>query len=234
MIIRVGLENNMDGRSLAWALDFPGCFADGPDATTALVNLPQQLLAYETWVEGRTSQPWFVLGNFDIRLVETWEGYLINEYYEVIEGGEGYEVNAFFRDDWRPLKPEEIQRGLMLLSWTRADLQAAVDGLSGEVLDKTYPNERWSMRGILRHVANAEWWYLDRLGLTEGQAWPKDAGERLQVGRARLVEVLPTLVGSKRVVGVDGEWWSPRKLLRRVLWHERDHTGHIYKLLAGV
>ena len=31
MQIRVGLENNIEGRSLAWVLDHPGCFAYGKD-----------------------------------------------------------------------------------------------------------------------------------------------------------------------------------------------------------
>jgi hypothetical protein len=232
MIIRVGLENNMDGHSLAWALDYPGCFADGPDATTALVNLPQRLLAYETWVGSHAVQPWFSLGNLDIRLVEAWDGYYVNDDFELTENREGYEVNAWFRDDWRPLKAEEVEHGLALLNWTRADLQAAAAGLDDATLDKTYPNERWSIRAILRHVANAEWWYLSRLGLVNGSDWPKETVERLRVARARLVEALPGWVGSKQVVGIEGEFWSPRKLLRRCLWHERDHTGHIYKLLA--
>jgi hypothetical protein len=232
MIIRVGLENNMDGHSLAWALDFAGCFADGPDATTALVNLPQRLLAYETWVGSHTAQPWFSLGNLDIRLVEAWDGYFIDNDFEVTDSREGYEVNAWFRDDWRSLKTEEVEHGLALLSWTRADLQAAVADLDDAILDKTYPNERWSIRAILRHVANADWWYLSRLGLVEGLEWPKETDERLRVARACLAEALPGLAGSRQVVGIEGEFWSPRKLLRRSLWHERDHTGHIYKLLA--
>lgn len=29
--------------------------------------------------------------------------------------------------------------------------------------------------------------------------------------------------------GVEGEFWSPRKLLRRAVWHARDHTAHIRK-----
>jgi hypothetical protein len=232
MIIRVGIENNMDGRSLAWALDFPGCFADGPDARTSLVRLPQRLLTYETWVGSHTGQPWFILGDFDIRLVEAWECYFINNDLEMIEGKEGIEINAWFRDDWRPLKAEEVDRGLLLLSWTRADLLALIADLNDEVLDKTYLNERWSIRGILRHVANAEWWYLSRLGLTEGQDWPKDTQERLQHARNRLEATLPTLSGAKTVLGIEGELWSPRKLLRRILWHERDHTGHIARLLA--
>lgn len=33
-------------------------------------------------------------------------------------------------------------------------------------------------------------------------------------------------------VGIDGEFWSPRKMLRRAVWHERDHTFHIDKLIG--
>jgi hypothetical protein len=44
-------------------------------------------------------------------------------------------------------------------------------------------------------------------------------------------EIFPTLQDSKQVVGADGEFWSPRKVLRRTLWHERDHTEHLRKLL---
>jgi hypothetical protein len=29
MIFRIGIENNNDNRTIAWALDHPGCFAWG-------------------------------------------------------------------------------------------------------------------------------------------------------------------------------------------------------------
>ena len=29
MIFRIGIENNNDDRTIAWALDYPGCFAYG-------------------------------------------------------------------------------------------------------------------------------------------------------------------------------------------------------------
>jgi hypothetical protein len=44
-------------------------------------------------------------------------------------------------------------------------------------------------------------------------------------------ETLPALKAVNRVAGMDGELWSPRKVLRRALWHERDHMEHIRKLL---
>ena len=143
-----------------------------------------------------------------------------------------YEVNAWFRHDWKPLSTEEIALGLKILSWSRTDLLETVQGLSNEALERKYPNERWNIQGILKHIGGAEWWYLDRLGLAFPQSEvPKDPFSRLEKVRAFFNEVLPKLVGSPQVVGIDGEIWSPRKLLRRAAWHERDHIEHIQKLL---
>lgn len=81
-------------------------------------------------------------------------------------------------------------------------------------------------------MANAEWWYLDRLGLAQGEYGdlPQDVLERLKVVRNRLYQVLPGMIESELVLGKNGEFWSPRKLLRRALWHELDHVQHILKL----
>jgi hypothetical protein len=233
MIIRVGLENGIEGRSLAWALDFPGCFSYGEDGSTALLNIPKALLEYETWMSRHTPEPWTIFGDFDIKLVEVWQVYTINKSFEVINNGEeGYEVNAWFRDDWRSLSQEEIDHGCEILKWTRNDLMASIKNLSPENLDARYPNERWSIRGILGHVATAEWWYLTRLGLTDlaYEDLPKDVFERLGTVRQQAARALGGLAESESVFGKVGEFWSPRKLLRRIIWHEMDHIGHIGKL----
>jgi hypothetical protein len=49
--------------------------------------------------------------------------------------------------------------------------------------------------------------------------------------RSNLEYILPGLAGSTLVVGMSGEFWSPRKVLRRAVWHELDHIAHIRKLL---
>ncbi len=232
-LIRIGLENGLPGRrSQAWLLDYPGCFTYGADGSAALLNAPRALLAYAEWVDRRARPSWMAdLTDFDIRLVDTWQNYAINDLFE--PAVDGYEVEAWFRDDWRPLGGVDIQRGLLLLGWSRADLLQITAELPDEKLDATYPGERWSIRGILGHIANADTWYLDRLGLAEGLGSGEEMGvfERLERVRARLREVLPRLEEVRRVVGVEGEFWSPRKLLRRALWHERDHIDHICKIL---
>ena len=114
-----------------------------------------------------------------------------------------------------------------ILARRRADLLKAAEGLSPEPLDRAVEGE-WSIRRILTHTGGAEWWYLDRLGLAfPREQSPNAAFERLEKVRAHFQAVLPSLAGDERVVEPAHEHWSPRKMLRRALWHERDHTAHI-------
>jgi hypothetical protein len=227
----VGLENGIEGRSLAWVLGHPGCFAYGADGAKALDKVPEAVQAYGKWATAHAGEPGLPDGPVEFELVETWQVYHINRAFDVVD--EGYSVESWFKHDWKPLTADDVERGLQLLEWSRVDLLAAVEGLSDADLDTHLPGQRWSLRGVLGHVAGADWWYLDRLGLAFPRALvPADAFERLRVARVHLRDVLPQLVGSRQVVGVDGEFWSPRKLLRRAAWHERDHTEHIWKLRA--
>ena len=232
MRISIGLELDNEGRALAWALDYPGCYAWGDEGPDAVIALARELVAYENWSALHGQPDWARLGNFDLRVVETWQVYTINDQFDEQEGG--YAVNAWFRHDWKPLTSEEIERGLTLLEWSREDLLRVAKPLEDRVLDLQYPSERWGIRGILKHVANAEWWYLDRLNLVEGgrDQLPVDVFARLEKVRELLRRSLPDLAGREIVLGKDGELWSPRKLLRRALWHEINHRQHILQLLA--
>jgi hypothetical protein len=233
MQFHIGLEDGDENRSIAWILGQPGCFAYGADPEAALSAVPQAIREYSAWVGSHEENSWVQTDDFQVKLDETWEVYHVNEEYERVE--HGYSINAWFFNDWKALSELEIERGLKLLSWSRADLLQSVAGLDREVLERSYPGERWSISGVLQHVANAEWWYMDRLDL----AFPRkvlhnDPYERLEKVRAFLIHVLPTLAGSTLVKGTDAEFWSPRKLLRRSVWHERDHTQHIRKLIESV
>ncbi len=58
MKFRVGIENNNEGRSIAWAVEHPGCFAHGDDADGALANLPRDAIQrYAKWI-GQRETPW--------------------------------------------------------------------------------------------------------------------------------------------------------------------------------
>lgn len=230
MIIRIALENNLEGGSIAWALDHPGCFASGDNENQALDRLPVTVQKYVEWIASHDLQPWLEFVPYEFQVEETWQVYSITEHFELAQ--DGYEVNAWFLNDWKPLTEMEIERGLKLLGWSRLDLLRIVEDLPPRKLDQTYRGERWSIRGIIKHIAMAEWWYLDRLSLAPPrQELPSDEFECLEQVRMSLIKLLPDLVGAHKVVGAEGELWSPRKIIRRAAWHERDHFAHIQRLL---
>ncbi len=235
MIFQVGIENGNEGRSIAWALEHPGCFAYGLNGSGAALNLETALVKYSAWILRHNNQGWLAVSENDIDCVinGTWDVYYIDdEDNKVTERDNGYSVDSFFPYDWKPLTAVDIKRGLDMLQWSREDLLKMVTGLSPEKLNATYIGERWSINGILGHVGGAEWWYLSRLGLEfPREQVPEEPLPRLEKVRTQLNSALSKLEGMKQVIGVGGEFWSPRKLLRRALWHERDHTEHIRKLI---
>jgi hypothetical protein len=233
MIFQVGIENNNEGRSIAWALEHPGCFAYGTNANGAVSNLESALSRYASWIVRHDTRTWLTFSDAEIEIAVNgkWDVYYINDDFDIVAEADGYNVDSFFPYDWKPLTELEIKRGLALLTWSRDDLLKSVQGLTLEKLEALYPGERWSINGILGHVGRAEWWYLERLGLAfPREQLPEEPLALLEKVRKQLNSALFRLDGVKQVIGLDGEFWSPRKLLRRAMWHERDHTEHIRKL----
>jgi hypothetical protein len=233
MIFQVGVENNNEGRSIAWALEHPGCFAYGTNADGAVSNLEHALSKYAGWILRHETHTWLSFSDAEIEMVinGTWDVYFINDDLDKSTELDGYNVDSFFPYDWKPLNELEIKHGLAMLSWSRDDILKSIQGLSLEKMEAIYPGERWNIKGILGHVGGAEWWYLNRLGLAfPREQMPEDSLLRMEKVRKQFESSLVKLEGVKQVIGVEGEFWSPRKLLRRALWHERDHTEHIRKL----
>jgi len=233
MIFRIGIENNNDDRTIAWALDHPGCFAYGQNSEEAQRNFSQAVREYALWI-AQHGESWLD-DKVEVSVEETFDAYFIDPAFERVERGrDTYMVESFFVHDWKPLVPHEIEHALKLLAWSRVDLMNIVKTLSAEKLDQTYSNERWAINGILRHIGGAEWWYQERIGYPfpeNEEELPSNPFKRLEVVREHFTSLLPKLDGVNKVIGLEGEIWSPRKVLRRAVWHERDHTDHIRKLL---
>ncbi len=231
MQIRVGLELNIEGRTLAWALDFPGCFAYGADEAEALIGLPRALIAYQQWIDDHTSDSWVNVTDMDLRVVEKFETFRMGMDYRPASPGEGYEINAWFIDDWRPLSDEEIKQALTIFHWQRDELLAGLSTLDPQVLVKEHPGQRWNILGIAKHIANAELWYLMRMDLESiNHQLSPDYEVRLAQNSDLVDQIFPEFADKVVVRGIEGEIWSYRKVLRRTLWHQRDHIEHIKEL----
>ncbi|MEK7786613.1 MAG: DinB family protein [Chloroflexota bacterium] len=214
-LFRLNLEE-MEGRWIAFIAELPGCFASDADQSAALAKVPPAMADYFAWLRAHGEA-------IPDELIQTQ----VDEIHRAWNSETDYEVNAFFAVDRPPLTPDEIARALRLLEWSRADLLTSVEGLSPDVLARPVEGE-WSILGILNHVGRAEWWYLDRLSQSfPREELPQDLFSRLEKIRAHFRMILPMLAGDERLTEPAHERWSPRKMLRRALWHERDHTDHI-------
>jgi hypothetical protein len=50
----------------------------------------------------------------NMHVAERYETFHLGEDYKPAPPGEGYEINAWFIDDWRPLSEDEIEKDLMI------------------------------------------------------------------------------------------------------------------------
>ena len=222
--LRVGLERGVEGRSLAWALNFPGVFAYGNSDAKALEALPQVFADFEIWLGQRSRTSRLPLANLEIP---------VEESFDVILTDENYPVNAFFEDDRYPLDAEEIENAAKIHSWQRQDLLAGVKDPEPELMTRMLPGQRWNINGILNHIGRTEIRYLYKLNLPlpREDLLVHNPFKILELSYGIVQKALPGLEGNTRVVDVDGELWSARKLLRRRLWHQRDHIEHIQQIV---
>lgn len=86
---------------------------------------------------------------------------------------------------------------------------------------------------IIHHLATAEQWYLGNIDLVPDGKRPNGPLERFAWIRAFTLRVLPTLAGRDILADCGGEGWTPRKVIRRTIWHERDQTRQIATILAA-
>jgi predicted RNase H-like HicB family nuclease/uncharacterized damage-inducible protein DinB len=215
----VCLEEN-EGRWIAHVPDLPGCFVERANREEVVQAVPKAVENYITWCEGH-----------GLRISGLSDPMNVAEVIRAWESEDGYEVNAFFASDRPPLIEDELPQFERLLNATRKDLLGVVDGFDADDLSREFPGERWNIGGILMHVAQAEWWYLDRIGLAfSSTELPDEPFAGLTKVREHMLAQLPEFVRRGGVVTLAGETWSARKVLRRALWHERDHTDHIKKL----
>jgi uncharacterized damage-inducible protein DinB len=225
MHIRLAVEDIEPNHWIAWALDLPACYSSARTMDDAIAHAPKKIAEYFSWISKHENIFPIVDEPFEVQIVETIQSRVSREDPEYI-------VNAFFDDDRRPLGYWEVEIALRLLDWTRQGLLDVIQVISPNQLTKTLSGEaRGSVTGILNHIAGAENWYFGQLGLGMGFL-PDDPLEKMDAVRSNTRQQLVKLVGDERVIQNCDELWSGRKIVRRTLWHERDHTQQILKLLS--
>ncbi len=128
-----------------------------------------------------------------------------------------------------------MDQALQILRWQQEELLAGIEFVKIEKLNKIEDGQRWSILGIVRHLAFAELWYLQNLGIpTPEFSGDTDPIYLIEQSYNAVASALPTLIGDSRITENTQERWSARKLVRRTLWHRRDHIDHIRQLLGVI
>jgi predicted RNase H-like HicB family nuclease len=225
MDYHLGIEDIEPGNWVAWVFEIPGCYARGSTRDQAVSLAPSAVKEHLVR-----------LGESNGGAEDKDSGFrvVIAEEFRAFRSSPDYIVNAFFDNDTLPLTRDDIDYTCRLLSLNRDDLLAIVTPLAADRLDLEIPDEvQKNIRGILRHIGTAEWWYWNRLGLAfPWSELPDDVFTLLRAVREFTLHQLPKLVGSTQVANRSGEMWSPRKLVRRAVWHERVHTLQIARYLS--
>ena len=208
----VGLEEGAGGATLVHALTLPGCVASGPDRHAALDAFPTALAEWLHLLEE--------LGE-EVPSPETELEIAVDEWVvtdaEVSQGTS----RALFEADLPPLSRAEIQTALRRLGELRGLLLRRLRQLPDAELDRMGASE-WTARRVLDELARAQWWTLTRLGASPLGEVPVRTLGRLDTAMALVVQRITELdPGSEEPpVEIDGELWTPRKVLRRLLWLE--------------
>ncbi len=224
MRYHLGVEDMEPDHWVAYVFDLPGCFSRARTLDGALSEVPERIRAHLQWLVAHGARTELVSEPIEVELAETCRSVVLDD---------GYIVNAFFADDRRPLTPYDADGGLWLLENFRRDLLELIIGLRDEELRGPRRGAQ-SIEEILMHVAWAEWWYVDRLGNAFArEEMPLDPIVALRQVREQLASALPQWVGDVRDISRVSEHWSARKVLRRALWHERDHTEQVRSMLGA-
>jgi hypothetical protein len=242
MTHRLGLVS-YDGFLHAWVLDLPGCVVGGRDLDEVEEILPLAIAEYTVWLRehGGTAaehRRWSVTETLDARPFES-------------VGGE-----FCFAEERASLTPSQLETAIARMDYARSDLLNAIRPLPNAVLDwlpsassvaafDAWAPEVRTIRGIVRHVLQLEAYYRD--GLHDGDAvgiFEEVADPAAE--RGRTVELLRSLneagrgrvFRSRRPGRTIAEEWTVRKVVRRIISHERAHTAEIVQrrtwLLLGV
>ncbi len=231
----VYLEVAPDGLTMAHVSGLPGCIVRAPTREMALQKVPEAICRYQAWLRrhGEPAPP---------------------EAIEIEVAGESTGFGPFasgnaaalFPPDRPPITPQEMERYFRLMEHSRADLLALVGELPDETLDLHPSPHSRSIREILRHIGNAEEWYVSRLLPPERlpPEWESDENmpifNFLEMERRTALECLRRLGEEERSGLFHPTWWTEhpeepwtaRKVLRRFLEHEAEHRDEIREVLA--
>lgn len=231
--LRVWLERDYDGgRWGAWLLDLPGAFSSAASRPLALSQSPSTVGWFRDWLARHGE-------SLDLPPVGS-----VQEVEEVAATVvDGYERNATFALDHRPVRADELNAAIRRLDHARRDLVTVLTAVraheagSGPLPTASDAGER-TVDEVLRHLAGSEVWLgsrLDPAARFEGPPQDGDPDAYLEATRAWAIANLRRLHGADPAMSRTdgkGESWTLAKVVRRYVYHSIDHLRELDRRLG--
>lgn len=222
------LEVWPDGTTLAQIIDLPGCFAQGASEGEALQRLRIAVPDYFRWLSIYDADTPTMSGEVDL---------IVKERVPVTRNAL-HEIRALFGPDVEPASVDDLDWGIALSSHAHQDITQQAARLNDADLMAPRGGRFASIGAMLNDAARMDMWIISRLDVEpvyddsgEGETHPllrlNAIHERVLL---RLRDASPAEVSTVRVHL--GERWSMRKVIRRLIQHERDYSERLAIVLG--
>jgi len=214
----------------AFVPDCPGCWVFGRTKERALEKVRISIAEWFDWLRKYEESVPDVSNREQIKVAE-----VLCVNYNPAEAGK---PEPLFWSEVLPVQKDDIDRTIRLMKYSRKDLLDLCSTITEECLDWQPPGKLRTIRNCLKHIAYVEPWYITRLDIKPPGDYPEDVFELLNYTRDVVIDCLQNFP-ERKMRGVFQpkkdkspvcDLWTARKVLRRLVDHERLHTKYIEKV----
>lgn len=215
--IFVNYEHNDKG-VLLWAVKFPGAFSRGADFAEAAAKMPSVCRQYRLW-SGTGTPP-------------TGEEVKVLHEFKTSLAVEDADSCALFPEEKLPMTMVEYISLKSLCLKSARDFMTVY--LSIPQKDRGLLKSRKTFYGkipttareMMEHTNSTLSYYAAGVGI-DMENLPDFVENRQQL--LTKLEELPFFLSNQVYTAPDGEQWTVKKVLRRLLWHDRIHARALYR-----
>ena len=215
----------------AFVPDYPGCWVLGRTKESALKKVRIAIIDWFRWASEHGESLKDTNSDVEIEVSE-----MLGVNYNPAEAGK---PEPIFWSEISPIGKEDIERTIRLMDYSRQDLLALVRNATRDTLEWEPPGKPRTILNCLTHIAHVELWYITRLNIELPGDYPTAVFELLDSTRAAVIECLQNFPRSKmrgifqprKYKSPVCDLWTARKVLRRLVDHERLHTRYIKTIL---
>ena len=210
-----------DNGAMLWADAYPGAYARGETVSKALEKFPKALSVFSRWAYG---VPMPDLAESD---------FVVTHAYKTDLAVEDADGNVLFPSERLPMDMTEYTQKKQLCLRSAQDFEKLLNSIpqKDRALRKSrrtfYGKIPCSAREMADHTNRTLEYYANGLGISfENEGGLFENRKRL----FRAIESTPNFLLPRVREASDGELWTLRKLLRRILWHDRIHAKAMYRM----